>query len=129
VLHQELCKGVVTLHVTQHRDMYSHHRNICNHLMMDTISSRILLNQEYDSLLQITVLIYNMPSCLNTESEVASYIIYFCSFNYNMSICINISNEMQLYYLGFYLNNSTCFGPSCPSSGVYYCIGSHWYNI
>jgi len=47
-LCQELCEGVVTLCVTQNRDLYSYYRNICNNLMMNTISSMILLCQEYD---------------------------------------------------------------------------------
>lgn len=51
VSRQELCKGDVTLCKTRDRDVYCHYRNICNHLIMNTISCMILLCQEYDSLL------------------------------------------------------------------------------
>jgi len=72
VLCQELCKGVVTLCVTRNRDLYGHYRNICNNVMMNNISSMILLCQEYDSLLQIIVYIHNMPGCLDITSGVVS---------------------------------------------------------
>jgi len=71
-LCQELCKGIVTLCVTQNCDLYGHYRNICNNLTTNTISSMILLCQEYDSLLRIIVYIYNMPGCLDITSAVVS---------------------------------------------------------